>query len=72
MKVKCPTCKTEVVWRAESKYRPFCSERCRVIDLGGWADGSNAIPGKSMEEEMMSEQLDAAFSSTALNDPNFQ
>jgi len=56
MKVKCPTCEKEVVWSAEAKDRPFCSERCKLIDLGAWADGSNAIPGQSVEEEMLSEQ----------------
>jgi len=56
MKVKCPTCEKEVVWSSEAKDRPFCSERCKLIDLGAWADGSNAIPGKSVEEEMLSEQ----------------
>ncbi len=56
LKVKCPTCKKEVVWAAEAVDRPFCSERCKLIDLGAWADGSHAIPGKSVEEEMMSQQ----------------
>jgi endogenous inhibitor of DNA gyrase (YacG/DUF329 family) len=56
MKVKCPTCSKDVIWSAEAKDRPFCSERCKLIDLGAWADGSNAIPGKSVEEEMMSQQ----------------
>lgn len=41
--VACPTCQTPVIWQAESVYRPFCSERCRLIDLGEWADGSRAI-----------------------------
>ena len=35
--VKCPQCGTSVPWTAESKWRPFCSERCRMIDLGTWA-----------------------------------
>lgn len=60
MKVKCPTCAKEVVWSKEEAHRPFCSERCQMIDLGAWADGSNAIPGKTVEEEMFSEQWDAA------------
>ena len=55
MKVKCPTCSKEVVWSEEAKNRPFCSDRCKLIDLGAWADGSHAIPGKT-EEEMMSQQ----------------
>lgn len=35
--VKCPQCGTEVPWTPESKWRPFCSERCKLIDLGAWA-----------------------------------
>ncbi|PKM45822.1 MAG: DNA gyrase inhibitor YacG [Gammaproteobacteria bacterium HGW-Gammaproteobacteria-1] len=47
--VKCPTCGKSVPWTAEEHWRPFCSERCRLIDLGAWADGSNAIPGPPAE-----------------------
>ena len=35
--VKCPQCGVPVSWSPESKWRPFCSERCRTIDLGAWA-----------------------------------
>jgi endogenous inhibitor of DNA gyrase (YacG/DUF329 family) len=35
--VSCPQCGASVPWTAESKWRPFCSERCKVIDLGDWA-----------------------------------
>ena len=35
--VKCPQCKADVPWTPESKWRPFCSERCKTIDLGAWA-----------------------------------
>lgn len=42
--VKCPTCSKEVKWSSESIYRPFCSERCRLIDLGEWAIEKHAIP----------------------------
>jgi endogenous inhibitor of DNA gyrase (YacG/DUF329 family) len=56
MKVKCPTCSKSVIWSEKAKDRPFCSERCKLIDLGAWADGSHAIPGKTVEEEMMSQQ----------------
>lgn len=47
--VKCPTCGKKVPWSEASSWRPFCSERCRLIDLGAWADGSHAIPGESAE-----------------------
>ncbi|MBU3915752.1 DNA gyrase inhibitor YacG, partial [bacterium] len=35
--VKCPTCEKKAVWKG-NPHRPFCSERCRLIDLGKWAD----------------------------------
>jgi hypothetical protein len=41
--VSCPTCGKEVVWRTESRWRPFCSERCRLIDLGDWLDETHRI-----------------------------
>lgn len=44
--VKCPTCQTEVVWSAAATFRPFCSERCRLIDLGEWASDNRRIADK--------------------------
>jgi uncharacterized protein len=41
--VKCPNCQRPVPWGPESKYRPFCSERCRLIDLGDWIDETHKI-----------------------------
>jgi uncharacterized protein len=35
--VKCPQCGTAVSWSPDSKWRPFCSERCKLIDIGAWA-----------------------------------
>ena len=35
LKVKCPTCETEFFYY-QSEFRPFCKERCKMIDLGGW------------------------------------
>lgn len=45
-RVRCPTCQREVVWAAESKWRPFCSERCRMVDLGAWFAGERSIAGE--------------------------
>lgn len=42
--VKCPTCQTAVIWGPDSAFRPFCSDRCRLIDLGEWASESRRIP----------------------------
>lgn len=44
--VKCPTCGKDVVWAPENKFRPFCSERCKQIDLGAWAAEKYVIGGK--------------------------
>ena len=45
--VKCPTCERLVEWSADSPFRPFCSERCRLIDLGAWLSEERAIPGET-------------------------
>jgi len=42
--VVCPSCGTPVEWTKESRFRPFCSERCRLIDLGAWAAESYRVP----------------------------
>jgi endogenous inhibitor of DNA gyrase (YacG/DUF329 family) len=42
--VSCPQCKKDVPWTKDSLYRPFCSERCKLIDLGQWATESYRIP----------------------------
>jgi len=53
----CPTCRRSVPWREDSRYRPFCSERCKLIDLGAWAAEEHAIPGNDLEDEMFSGDL---------------
>ena len=42
--VPCPTCGRPVLWGPESRFRPFCSERCRLIDLGEWLTEGHVIP----------------------------
>lgn len=49
--VDCPTCGSKVEWTEASKYRPFCSERCKQIDLGSWAEEKYKIPGGAPEQE---------------------
>ncbi len=51
--VECPTCKKEVPWVADSLWKPFCSERCKLIDLGAWADESYSIAGESVMPETL-------------------
>ncbi|MFA5082284.1 MAG: DNA gyrase inhibitor YacG [Hydrogenophilaceae bacterium] len=44
--VTCPTCGKPVQWRPENKYRPFCCERCKLIDLGEWANENYKVPSQ--------------------------
>ena len=50
MKIRCPICKRMTTWE-ENPWRPFCSERCKLIDLGAWASDDYRIPGRKEEEE---------------------
>ncbi|AKE93135.1 DNA gyrase inhibitor YacG [Cronobacter sakazakii] len=45
--VNCPTCGKEVIWGEKSSFRPFCSKRCQLIDLGEWAAEEKRIPSSS-------------------------
>jgi len=45
--VRCPTCTQFVEWNKKQQWRPFCSERCKLIDLGSWFDESNRLPGET-------------------------
>ncbi len=43
--VPCPTCGTAAPWSEDNEFRPFCSERCKLIDLGSWMEERFRIPG---------------------------
>lgn len=49
--VACPRCSAPVVWTPDSRYRPFCSERCKYMDLGAWATESYRVPVAENEDE---------------------
>lgn len=51
LKVTCPTCHASVTWSSENPDRPFCSHRCKQIDLGAWASESHRIPGETAMDE---------------------
>ena len=42
--VACPTCKKLAAYDTNNPFRPFCSQRCKMIDLGDWANESYRIP----------------------------
>jgi uncharacterized protein len=56
--VKCPTCGRSIEWSDQSPFRPFCSERCRVIDLGAWLSEKHVIPSTDPAPESPEESSD--------------
>lgn len=58
--VKCPTCGRPVAWIETEKFRPFCGERCKLIDLGEWATGSYAVPVAPTDEDLAGLDMDEA------------
>ena len=53
LEVECPKCKLKFNYY-DSNFRPFCTERCREIDLGHWVSGNYKVPSKEKlnEEDM--------------------
>lgn len=49
MKIVCPICKAETTWE-ENPDRPFCSEKCRFMDLGKWVSEEYRVKGEKTEE----------------------
>jgi endogenous inhibitor of DNA gyrase (YacG/DUF329 family) len=50
-RVRCPTCRRELEWSEEFPWRPFCSERCKMVDLGAWFAEERAIGGDPAASE---------------------
>lgn len=49
--VCCPTCGASTKFDKGNPFRPFCSERCQILDLGAWADEKYVVPENLSEEE---------------------
>lgn len=49
--VPCPHCGKPVPWTEASKWKPFCSERCRLIDLGDWLSEKNGVPSEDVPSD---------------------
>jgi endogenous inhibitor of DNA gyrase (YacG/DUF329 family) len=49
-RIPCPTCKRDIEWNEQFPWRPFCSERCKMVDLGAWLSEARAIPGENLDE----------------------
>ncbi len=50
-KVDCPGCGKAVIWNGASHWRPFCSKRCQLIDLGEWAAEEKRIASRGEQNE---------------------
>jgi endogenous inhibitor of DNA gyrase (YacG/DUF329 family) len=50
--VSCPQCTKPVEWLPQEKWKPFCSERCKLIDLGDWAAENHRITDKTEASDM--------------------
>ena len=57
LRVKCPTCRKETAWE-NNPHRPFCSERCRLIDLGAWTEEHYRIPGRKIDDDFFDSDQD--------------
>jgi uncharacterized protein len=57
--VRCPTCGRPTSWK-DNPHRPFCSERCRLVDLEGWLTGRYIVPGDPEESAIPPSELDPA------------
>lgn len=53
--VACPTCKNLVEFSPTNPYRPFCSKRCEMIDLGAWANEDYTIPAATKDDDLPDE-----------------
>jgi len=49
--VNCPQCGKPALWDPANPFRPFCSERCRLIDLGAWASETYRVPVQGDPED---------------------
>ena len=50
--VRCPACSGDSVYATSNPYRPFCSERCKNMDLGAWASESFRVPDESPPDDL--------------------
>jgi len=53
--VKCPSCGNRTEYEG-NEFRPFCSERCKLLDFGAWADEEYALP--TQDTALTEEDLD--------------
>lgn len=55
---KCPECGKQIEWQ-DNQWRPFCSERCKLIDFGRWANEEYLVPGRKIDPVEIGERAPA-------------
>ncbi|MFK8138980.1 MAG: DNA gyrase inhibitor YacG [Bdellovibrionales bacterium] len=61
--IDCPQCKAKTRYSLKNSFRPFCSERCQLIDLGEWAEGNySLVSDEPLKEEDILAILDPEYS----------
>jgi endogenous inhibitor of DNA gyrase (YacG/DUF329 family) len=54
--ITCPTCGKKNTWVPENTFKPFCSDRCKLIDLGDWADEKHRVAGETIDPHNTNEE----------------
>lgn len=57
-KVRCPQCGAESAWSTGNPWRPFCSQRCKTIDLGAWASENYRVPVSDAPDHPTNQEAD--------------
>lgn len=65
--VNCPSCGKQVEWKPENRFRPFCSERCKKIDLGAWANEEYRVSQNAPTDDEESSPLSIPLSRDEAN-----
>ncbi|MGE0632179.1 MAG: DNA gyrase inhibitor YacG [Pseudobdellovibrionaceae bacterium] len=68
--VRCPRCGGPASFESQNTYRPFCSERCKLIDLGKWASEDYKIPIENQTPNDFDEDIQQEQSETTQEDKN--
>lgn len=56
--VNCPQCGRRIPYSTNNPFRPFCSERCKLIDLGAWASEEHKVAGEPVDQDEDADLLD--------------
>lgn len=58
--VACPHCGKGIEWKPDNRFRPFCSERCKMVDLGAWATERYRVPVVETDEFEVPDEDDSS------------